>query len=278
MKIGLIAGAGQFPILFSKKAAQKGYQVYAIGFNKETDTILADHVQKLKYIYLGQISKLIKYFKQHQITKVVMLGAISKTNIFKNIRPDFKALSFIAKTARTHDDSILTSFANLILKEGIEILPSTFLLPELLSPQGCWTRTKPDIAQKKDIAQGWEIAKQIGKLDIGQCIVICNGTVLAIEAIEGTDATIKRGGHLSKKNGAVVVKLSKPAQDLRFDLPSSGIQTIETMHEAGVRILVLEAKKSISFDRDDMIALANQYNISILALTDDDITSKRYAT
>ncbi len=278
MKIGLIAGAGQFPILFSEKAAQKGYQVYAIGFNKETDTILAAHVQKLKYIYLGQISKLIKYFKQHQITQVVMLGAISKINIFKNIRPDFKALSFIAKTARTHDDSILTSFANLLLKEGIEILPSTFLLPELLSPEGCWTRTKPDIAQKKDIAQGWEIAKQIGKLDIGQCIVICNGTVLAIEAIEGTDATIKRGGRLSKKNGAVVVKLSKPAQDLRFDLPSSGIQTIETMHESGARILVLEAKKSISFDRDEMIALANQYNISILALTDDDITSERYET
>ena len=278
MKIGLIAGAGQFPILFSKKAAQKGYQVYAIGFNKETDTILAAHVQKIKYIYLGQISKLIKYFKQNQTTKVVMLGAISKTNIFKNIRPDFKALSFIAKTARTHDDSILTSFANLLLKEGIEILPSTFLLPELISPKGCWTKKKPDIAQKKDIVQGWQIAKQIGKLDIGQCIVISNGTVLAIEAIEGTDATIKRGGHLSKKNGAVVVKLSKPAQDLRFDLPSSGIQTIETMHEAGVRILVLEAKKSISFDRDEMIALANQYNISILALTDDDITSERYAT
>jgi len=272
MKIGLIAGAGQFPELFSKKAAQKGYQVYGVGFHNETDKTLCDHVQELQLIYIGQISRLIKYFKKHQITQAVMLGSINKTNIFKNIRPDFKALSFIAKTIRTHDNSVLTSFADLLLKDGIEILPSTFLLPELISPKGCWTKIKPDKVQEKDITQGWKIAKQIGKLDIGQCIVISNGTVLAVEAIDGTDATIKRGGLLSKKTGAVVVKLSKPSQDLRFDLPSSGIQTIETMHEAGAKVLVLEAEKSISFDRDAMICLANKYKISILGLIDDDIS------
>ncbi len=271
MKIGLIAGGGQFPILFSKKAKEKGYKVFSLGFKSETSPELEGCVEDLTWIYLGQVSKLIKYFKANQITDVVMLGSIKKTNIFKDIRPDFKALTFIAKTARTHDDFVLTSFANLLLKEGIQIKPSTFLLPELISPEGCWTKRKPDKSEKKDIFQGWKLAKEIGKLDIGQCIVISNGTVLAVEAIDGTDETIKRGGRLSNKNGAVLVKLSKPAQDLRFDLPSSGSQTIETMNKSGVTVLAIEANKTLSFDREEMITLANQYNISIVAYTDDHI-------
>jgi hypothetical protein len=272
MRIGLIAGGGQFPLLFSKKAKKKGYKVFALGFHSETDKILAHHVEDLKWLYLGQISKLIKYFKQHNISQAVMLGSIKKTNIFKDIRPDFKALSFVAQNTRTHDDSVLTAFADLLLKEGIKILPSTFLLPELISPKGCWTKRKPDKNEKKDIATGWQIAKEIGKLDIGQCIVVSNGTVLAVEAIEGTDAAIKRGGLLSHKNGAVVVKRSKPSQDLRFDLPSAGCGTIENMHEVGAKVLALEAQKSIAFDQEDMVTLANKYNISILGYTDDDMT------
>ncbi|MCF6248683.1 MAG: UDP-2,3-diacylglucosamine diphosphatase LpxI [Desulfobacula sp.] len=272
MKIGLISGGGQFPVLFAQKAVKIGYTVFAVGFHGETDTLLADTVEDLKLIYLGQISKLLKYFKQHQITEVVLVGSINKTNIFKDIRPDFKALSFIAKNIRTHDDAVLTSFADLLAKEGLQIKPSTFLLPELISPQGCWTKTKPDKAQKKDIVLGWKLAKEIGKLDIGQCIVISNGTVLAVEAIDGTDATIKRGGMLAHKSGAVVVKLSKPSQDLRFDLPSSGSQTIETMHESGISVLVLEAGKSLAFDREQMISLANKYKISIIGMTDNEIS------
>ena len=272
MRIGLIAGGGQFPLLFSKKARKNGYKVFALGFHSETDKILAKHVDELKLIYLGQVSKLIKYFKKYNITQAVMLGSIQKTNIFKDVRPDFKALSFIAKTSRTHDNSVLTSFADLLANEGIEILPSTFLLPELISPQGCWTKRKPDKSEKKDIVQGWKIAKAIGNLDIGQCIVISNGTVLAVEAIEGTDAAIKRGGLLSNGNGAVVIKLSKPCQDLRFDLPSSGRGTIENMHESGVKVLVLEAEKSLAFDREEMVNLANRYHMSVLAYTDDDMT------
>ncbi len=271
MRIGLIAGGGQFPLLFSKKALKKGYKVFAIGFHSETDKTLTQHVSDSKWIYLGQISKLIKFFKQHNVTQAVMLGSIKKTNIFKDIRPDLKALSFIAKTSRTHDNTILSTFADLLAKEGITILSSTFLLPEIVSPRGCWTKRKPDKNEKKDIAQGWKIAKEIGKLDIGQCIVISNGTILAVEAIEGTDAAIKRGGLLSHQNGAVVIKLSKPIQDLRFDLPSSGCETIESMYESGVGVLVLEADKSLAFDRMEMISLANKYNICILACTDDDI-------
>ena len=140
MRIGLIAGGGQFPLLFSRKALENGYAVFALGFHSETDNRLAEHVEALEWIYLGQVSKLIKYFKQHRITQAVMLGSIKKTNIFKDIRPDFKALSFIARARKTHDNSILTTFADLLLREGITILPSTFLLPELISPKGCWTK------------------------------------------------------------------------------------------------------------------------------------------
>lgn len=264
MKIGLIAGGGQFPVLFSKKAAIKGYQVYSIGFNGETDPGLASFVTDMKMLYLGQVNKLIKFFKQNGIDQAVMLGSIRKNNIFKNIRPDLKALAFIAKNTRTHDDSVLTAFSDMLLKEGIKILPSTFLLPELISPSGCWTRRKPDKAELKDIEQGWNIATEIGRLDIGQCVVISNGTILAVEAIDGTDSTILRGGKLSKNNGAVVIKRSKPAQDLRFDLPSTGAQTIETMHQAGAAVLAVEAGKSLSFDREKMIELADNYRITIV--------------
>jgi UDP-2,3-diacylglucosamine hydrolase len=265
MKIGLIAGGGQFPILFSEKARKNGYHVVAAAFKAETDTLLSDHVDELKWFYLGQLSKLIRYFRQHEVSRAVLLGSIRKTNIFTNIRPDLKALAFIAKNKKNHDDSILTAFADMLGKEGIEILPSTFLLPELISPEGCWTKRKPNKAENEDITEGWRIAKEIGKLDIGQCLVISNGTVLAVEAVEGTDATILRGGQISSKKGCVVIKLSKPNQDLRFDLPSSGLQTIQVMKEAGANCLVLEAGKSLAFDREEMIAFADKHNIAILA-------------
>ncbi len=271
MKIGLIAGGGQFPRLFAKKAAEKKIAVVAAGFVSETDPDLADDVAAFQWLHLGQVSRLVKYFKRQGIHEAVMLGSIQKTSIFKDIRPDFKALSFILKTGASHDDSILTRFADLMKTQGIDIRPSTLLMPELLSPAGCWTRRIMDKAEQQDAFQGWRLAKAVGKLDIGQCIVISNGTVLAVEAIDGTDATIQRGGNLAGGNGCVVIKLSKPQQDLRFDLPATGCETIQTMAASGARALVLEAGRSVSFDREQMIALADKHKIAITALTDDDI-------
>ena len=271
MKIGLIAGGGQFPLLFAKKAAEKKIAVVAAGFVSETDPGLADVVPEFQWLYLGQVSRLVKYFKRHGIHEAVMLGTIQKARVFKDIRPDFKALSFILKTGRSHDDAILTRFADLMKTEGIDIQPSTLLLPELLSPPGCWTRRAFDNAEQQDAFQGWNLAKAVGKLDIGQCIVISNGTVLAVEAIDGTDATIRRGGGLAQGNGCVVIKLSKPQQDLRFDLPATGSETIRTMAASGATALVLEAGSSLSFDREQMIALADEHGIAIAALTQEDI-------
>lgn len=271
MKIGLIAGGGQFPLLFARKAAQKGTQVVAVGFPPETDPALADLVPYFKWLHLGQVSKLLKFFKSHDVREAVFLGTIQKTKIFKHIKPDLKAMAFIAKNGLAHDDHILTAVADLMKKEGIDIRPSTYLLPELISPSGVWTRRSPEKAEYQDAFQGWKLAKAVGRLDIGQCIVMSRGIVMAVEAADGTDATIRRGGELAGENGAVVVKLSKPSQDLRFDLPASGTQTIRTMAESGATVLVLEAGKSLSFDRKEMVALANKHGIAVIALTDDDI-------
>ena len=265
MNIGLIAGGGQFPLLFAEKAAQKGYQVHAAAFINEAEKELENFVQSIQWLNLGQLGRLVKFFKNKNITQAVMLGSIKKTRIFTDIKPDLKALTLIAKMGHTHDDGVLTRFADFLEKQGIKINPSTFLLPELISPKGFWTKKKPDKAEKKDIKIGWDIAKKIGDLDIGQSIVIGNGTVLAVEAADGTDATIKRGAKLCKGN-AIVIKCSKPNQDLRFDVPASGINTIKTMYESGACVLVLEAEKTISFDRQEMIELADKLNISIVAL------------
>ncbi len=271
MRIGLIAGGGPFPELFLKKAIEKGYKVFVVAYINEADQILKEIADSITWMHLGQISRLIKFFKKNMVKDAVMLGTIKKTRIFSDIKPDFKALAFFAKLKQTHDDSILTSFANLIEKHGIIVKPSTFLLPELINKKGCWTKRKPSKTETQDIIAGWPIAKQIGKFDVGQCIVVSNGAILAVEAIDGTDATILRGGNLADKE-TVVVKISKPNQDLRFDLPCTGCETIRIMHQAGASTLVLEAEKSISFDRESMILLADKHGICIQVMEDKDFS------
>jgi len=275
--IGLIAGGGQFPILFARSAAARGYRVCAAAYINEASRELESCVDSIEWLHLGQVGKLLKFFRKNSVTESVMMGSVRKTKIFTDIRPDFKAIAFIATKGHTHDDSILSSFADLLAKEGVSVRPSTFLLPELLSPKGCWTRRKPDSAEQKDIKTGWKIAREIGKLDIGQCVVIANGTVLAVEAVDGTDATIKRGASLTDRS-AVVVKLSKPQQDLRFDLPSAGVETVRGMAQYGASVLVLEAQRSVTFDREKMVGLADLNGIAIIAVDDSDFDSQDLTT
>jgi len=264
-RIGLIAGSGQFPIIFSKTAKTKGYSVYAAAYLREADSALQAYVEAIEWIHLGQIKRLIKFFKKNNICEAVMMGGIKKTRMFKDVKPDIKAISIIAGLRHTHDDGILSAFANALEKEGINIKASTFLLPDLLAKEGCWTKRKPSRSERADIKLGWSLAKEIGRLDIGQCVVVGGGSVLAVEAIDGTDATVQRGGALGKGT-AVVVKVCKPNQDFRFDVPAVGMQTIRIMHEAGARVLVVEAGKAVVFDREEMINLANNHDISIIAI------------
>ncbi|MBW1725138.1 MAG: UDP-2,3-diacylglucosamine diphosphatase LpxI [Deltaproteobacteria bacterium] len=265
MRIGLIAGNGQFPIIFSKAAKAKGFAVYAVAHNNETDPGLKDHVDGIEWIYIGQIKRIIKFFKKNHISQTVLIGGITKTRMFSDVWPDTKAISIIAGMRHTHDDGLLRRFARVLEKEGVEVKASTFLLPDLLAQPGCWTKRKPLRSEKKDIELGWKLAKEVGRLDIGQCVVVGGGSVLAVEAIDGTDATIRRGGRLGE-NTAVVVKVCKPSQDVRFDIPAVGAQTIRTMHEVGVAVLVVEAAKAVVFDREEMINLADEFGIAIVAM------------
>ncbi len=266
-RIGLIAGSGQFPLIFSRAAASKGYAVYAVAFVKETGPDLADCVDELAWLHLGQLNRLIKFFKKNRIEEAVMLGAITKTRMFSDVRPDLKAISLVARMRHTHDDGMLSVFADVLKKEGIQIRPATFLLPEMLAREGCWTRRQPSRSEMADIKLGWEMAKAVGRLDIGQCVVVKGGSVLAVEAIDGTDATIKRGGALGR-GGAVLVKVCKPAQDTRFDMPAVGATTIAAMAASGISALAIEAEKAVVFERDEMIDLADRRRIAIVALPD----------
>jgi len=269
MKIGLIAGGGQFPIIFAKAAREKGMLVYAIAHQTETEPLLEEQVDAIQWIYLGQIKKIIHFFKSNQVTQAVMMGTIAKTRLFKDLRPDTKALSLIAGMRHTLDDGILRSLAKFLEEQGITIQPSTFLVPELLADKGCWTKRKPSGSEISDITLGWEIAKEIGRLDVGQCVVVAKGSVLAVEAIDGTDATISRGGQLGNQN-AVVVKVCKPNQDLRFDIPAIGLETIRIMNQSGVKVLAIEAGKAVVFEKEAMIQLADSHKISIVALESPD--------
>ena len=262
--IGIIAGGGQFPIIVADAAKKQGLFVTAVAFEGEAAPELSGKVDEIEWIKLGQLGRLIKVFKDKNVSKALMAGTINKSRMFGKIHPDLKGFAFLSKFALFHDDNILRALSNELYNEGIEIVSSTIYLPDLLAPDGCLTKRKPDKEEKKDIEIGWKVAKELGRLDIGQCVVIRNKTILALEAIDGTNSTILRGGKIAGEK-AVVVKVSKPNQDLRFDVPSVGLETIMSMVEVKAGLLAIEAGKTLIFDKEKMIALADENKISIIS-------------
>ncbi|HEY7533867.1 MAG TPA: UDP-2,3-diacylglucosamine diphosphatase LpxI [Nitrospiraceae bacterium] len=265
-RIGLIAGNGRFPIIFASNARQLGYHVSAVAHEGETEPELANHVDRIQWIKIGQLNKLIQAFKADNISQAVMLGGIKKTHVFTTVRPDFRALALAAKLALWKDDDILRQIAAELEQEGITIRESTFGLQGILVEDGMLTRRTPSKKEWEDIRYGWEVAHEIGRLDIGQCVIVKDRVVVAVEAVEGTDAAIKRGGELARE-GAVVVKRSKPQQDLRFDLPAVGPRTIETMESVKASVLALEAGKTVLLDREVMLEKAHRAGISVVGIT-----------
>lgn len=263
--VGIIAGGGRFPLIAADAVKKQGLRVVAVAHEGETDPALTDRVDSITWVKLGQFGKLIKALKNDHVSKALMAGTINKQRVFGKIRPDLKGIAFASKLAIFHDDGILRAAADELSREGIEIVSSTTYLPELLAPSGCLTRRKPGKAEKEDIFFGWQVAKELGRLDVGQCVVVRRKTVLALEAIEGTNATILRGGALAGEK-AVVVKVSKPTQDLRFDVPSVGLETVKTMSEVKASILALEAAKTLIFEKKEMIEYANISGISVISI------------
>ncbi len=273
--IGIIAGGGQFPKLFIDAAREAGRKSVVIGFKGETDASVARIADTFCWIKLGQLGKAIKFFKTNQVSETVFLGTITKTRIFRDILPDLKGLSVLRRVDKNHDDALLRATAQVLEEEGIRVVESTLYLKKLLFPSGILTRKKPNQKQREDISFGWQMAKAIGKLDIGQCVVVRDKTVVAVEAVEGTDRAILRGGELCKKD-AVVVKVQKPQQDERFDLPAIGLETIESVKKVDGAVLAVEAGKSLLFDADAVIAEADRAGIVVVGVAEGEGGSLLY--
>jgi hypothetical protein len=267
-KIGIIAGGGQFPHLFCQAARKEGRQVFIAGHKGETALDLEELADGFCWVKLGQLGKILKFFKDEGVAEAVFLGTITKTRIFRDIFPDLRGLTLWNKIDIKQDDAILRAIAAELEKDGIKVLESTSYLQDLLFPQGVLTKKKPDANQENDIRFGFRMAKAIGDLDIGQCVVVRDQTVLAVEAIEGTDAAIRRGGALGHEM-AVVVKVRKPDQDFRFDLPAIGLQTIETMKEVKAKVLAVEKGQSLLFDAEMVIAAADKAGIIVVGVSQD---------
>lgn len=265
-RIGLIAGNGRFPIIFADNVKQLGYWVSAIAHVGETLPELESHVDTIHWLKVGQFTKVLRAFQEDGIHQAVMLGGVSKTHIFTTLRPDLRALSILSRIKHWKDDAILRAIAGELEQEGITIRESTFGLQGILADRGVLSHRTPTKKEEDDIRYGWNILETIGPLDIGQCVVIKDQVVVAVEAVEGTDEAILRGGKLAGK-GAVVVKRTKPHQDLRFDLPAIGPRTIEHMVTVQASVLAVEAGKTVLLDREQLVERARQSNIAILGLS-----------
>ena len=262
--LGIVAGNGVYPQLIADAARKAGVEkIVAAAFTDETDPTLQQHVELVEWVRVGQLGRLLKFFRAQDIHHAIMAGQIAPKNLFE-LRPDLKALMLLGKLKQRNAESIFAAIADELAKIDIDLLPATTFLEDSLAQPGLIAGPKLSTRQEHDVKLGWNVAKQIARLDIGQTIVIKNGTIIAVEALEGTNETIKRGGTLAPE-GAVIVKVSKPNQDMRFDVPVIGIETVRVAAESGVRVIAVEAGKTLLLERDAIIALANGLKTSVVA-------------
>jgi DUF1009 family protein len=263
-KLGLIAGSGELPLAIAAEARAKGYTVIAVGLDPLAERGLETAADEVKWVNVGKLGKIIDTLTKAGIKEAVMAGKVPKSLLYKSrITPDMRAVKVLFSLKDRSDDSILLAITRELKKDGIKLLNTTDFSANLLTPEGVLTKRSPTKEEWRDITFGWEIAKQIGRLDIGQTVVIKDKAVMAVEAIEGTDEAIKRGGKLAGE-GAVVVKVSKPHQDMRFDVPVAGLDTLRAMISIGARVLAVEAGQSILLDRGKIVAEANSAGISVV--------------
>ena len=262
--IGIIAGTGQFPVLAARMARASGAHVAICGFQGYTDPELAREADTFALLPLGKISGLIRFFKKAGVKKLCMAGAIDKPRAL-DFRPDWRAAKILFSILSRGDDALLRAFARELEGEGFEVVQAALLVPGLAAPQGVLTRRAPTGAVWESILHGWRVAREIGRLDIGQCIVVRAAMVTAVECLEGTDETLRRGAALGGK-GCVAVKMVKPGQDKRLDQPALGLTTIKVLAENGFSCLAYEAEGSLLFDREACILEADKHNICLIGL------------
>jgi hypothetical protein len=263
--LGLIAGNGIFPRLVARGAREAGVEVVACAHVGETDPEIEREVASCTWVRVGELGKIIRTFKQAGCERAVMAGGIKKARLFSGFRPDLRGAAFLARMRTLYDDKLLRGVAAELESEGIRVIASTEYLPRLVPAPGVLSRRAPKAKERADIAYGLEVAKTIGSFEIGQTVVVKDGLVLAVEAVEGTDAAIRRGGELGR-GGAVVVKVAKPQQDLRFDVPAVGPETIRLMAEVGATVLAVEAGRTIILEREAALEAAAAAGIAVVAV------------
>lgn len=265
MKYGLIAGNGKFPFMVIEGARRAGVSLSVAAIREETDPEIERIADRLQWIGIGQLGKMIRFLKNEGVERAIMAGQVKHVQIFSGAFPDARMLKMLLKLPRRNTDALIGGVADELASEGIELVDSTCFLQDYLPAPGQLTRRAPDAREQENIDYGLEIAREIARLDLGQTIVTRSKACVAIEAMEGTDETIRRAGKLAAGR-LTVVKVAKPNQDMRFDVPVVGLSTIEAMIEAKATCLCITAGKTLLFDRDEMIPLADKNKIAIVAV------------
>ncbi len=263
--LGIIAGSGRYPVLLAESARAQGVKrLAAVGFPGETTSEVAKLVDDYTELRVGQLGAMCAYFRDRKIAHAIMAGQIRPGNLFE-LRPDLKALLLLAKLKERNAESIFGAIAGELQRSGTELLPATTFLEDSLATAGLIAGPRLSRKQQADVAFGFRIAKETSRLDIGQSVVVKNGTVVAVEAFEGTDAAMERGGRLGRGD-AVLVKVSKPDQDFRFDVPVLGTRTMEQARDAGVRVIACEAQRTLLLDRAAVCAAAERWGIALVGV------------
>ena len=263
--IGLIAGRGSYPREWIAAARRRGVtRIICAAFEGETEPALAGLVEVMEWMHVGQLRKLLKTFQSHGVRQAVMAGQIRPKHLF-DLRPDLKAMLLLARLEKRNAESLFGAIADELAQVGVTLLPATTYLEDRIVPPDWGVGPSINEAQRRDVAYGFEIAKEVSRLDIGQTVVVKGGTVLAVEAFEGTNDAIRRGAALGKKE-AVVVKVSKPGQDMRFDVPVIGPQTVEIAAEAGIAVLAVEGNRTLVLELETVERLARERKLSVVAI------------
>lgn len=265
MKLGLIAGNGKFPFLVLEGARRAGASVAVAAIREETDPSIERLADRLTWVGIGQLGKMLRFFKDEGVDKAIMAGQVKHVQIFSRAIPDVRMLKMLLRLPRRNTDALIGAVAGELASEGIELIDSTYFLKDQLPQPGNLTKRKPDDREQGDIEYGLEIASEIARLDLGQTIVVRDRACVAIEAMEGTDAVIRRAGELVRGR-LTVVKIAKPDQDMRFDVPVVGLPTIKAMIASGATCLCMTAGKTLIFDREEMMKLANKNKIAVVAV------------